>query len=246
MAAAGIDPDRDVRLVVVPPPQMVAHLSAGNIVGFCVGEPWGSLAASMGLGRVVATSTDVFAGRVEKVFGVTRDWADAHPETHLAVLRALIKAAAWCDDNRAEVAEIIAQPAYVNTPVDVVRRGLEADDLVTFHRHAANFPWRSQAQWYLGQMRRWGHLGGNVGELDDRRAAEECYRPDLYRLAALELGLAVPLTDHKTEGTHAAPWLLEQATSPMEMGPDLMLGGAVFDPAAACPTPSTSQQESLP
>jgi len=232
LAAAGIDPDRDLRLAVVPPPQMVAHLSAGNIDGFCAGEPWGTLAARLGLGKRVASGNDVFAGRIEKVFGVLRDWADAHPQTHLAVVKALIRAASWCEENRAETAAILAQPAYVNTPADILREGLESPDQITFHRHAANFPWRSQALWYLGQMRRWGHLPQGV---DERRTAEEAYRPDLYRLAALELGLPVPLIDHKPEGAHAGPWLLEQATSPILMGPDCFMDGALFTPSAATP-----------
>lgn len=227
LAAGGIDPDRDVRLTVVPPPQMVGHLSAGNIAGFCVGEPWGSLAARMELGSVVATSADIFAGRLEKVLGVTRAWADAHPDTLKALIKAVVSAAAWCDANRPEVAEIIAQPAYVNVPLDVARQALEGPAAPVFHAHAANFPWRSQAVWYLRQMQRWGHASPLA---DARRLAEEFYRPDLYRLAALELGLAVPLTDHKTEGEHAAPWTLERATTPIAMGPDLLLDGARFDP----------------
>ncbi|MGE5547676.1 MAG: CmpA/NrtA family ABC transporter substrate-binding protein [Solirubrobacterales bacterium] len=239
LAAQGIDPDRDVRLVVVPPPQMVAHLSAGNIQGFCVGEPWGSLAASLGLGEVVATSDDIFAGRIEKVFGVARAWADAHPATHQAVLRALIAAAGWCDDNPAEVAEILAQPGYVNVPLEIVRSGL---GLTVFHRHAANFPWRSHAEWFLGQMRLWGHVGG----VDARRLAEETFRPDLYRLAALELGLPVPLVDHKTEGDHAGPWQLAKATAPIAMGPDRMIGGTRFDPFAPQADSPALVQETLP
>ncbi|MBC7953884.1 MAG: ABC transporter substrate-binding protein [Rhodospirillaceae bacterium] len=224
LASNGIDPDRDVRLVVVPPPQMVAHLSAGNIAGFCVGEPWGSLAVKMELGRVVATSNHIFAGRIEKVLGVTRAFADANPTTITALIKAVINAASWCDANRAEMAGILAQPAYLNVPAEVVRQGG-----ITFHAHAANFPWRSQAIWYLRQMQRWGQCGA----MDARRVAEEVYRPDLYRLAALELGLAVPLTDYKTEGHHASAWVLDKATAPIAMGPDLLLDGALFDPAAA-------------
>ncbi len=226
LASGGIDPDCDVRLVVVPPPQMVAHLSAGNIAGFCVGEPWGSLAAKLGLGRIAATSNDVFAGRIDKVLGVTRAFADVHPETVSRLVKAVINAARWCDHNPAELATLLAQPAYLNVPADVVRQGLT---LLTFHRHAANFPWRSQAVWFLRQMQRWNLAPQSV---DARRAAEEAYRPDLYRLAALELGLPVPLTDYKTEGHHAAPWVLDKATAPIEMGPDLMLDGALFDPIA--------------
>ncbi len=232
LASAGIDTERDIRLVVVPPPQMIAYLSAGNISGYCVGEPWGSLAVRLGLGRVAATSRDIFAGRLEKVFAVTRDWADHHPETHVAVLEALIGAARWCDENRCELAELLAQPHYVNAPVDALMAPLLGEcglpkDLVVFHRHAANFPWRSQAMWYLEEMKRHGLL---PAETDSRAAADAVFRPDLYRMAAGTLGLPVPLVDYKTEGTHAEPWTLLRASRPIAMGPDLLLGGAVFDP----------------
>lgn len=243
LAAAGIDPDHDVRLVVVPPPQMVAHLSAGNIAGFCVGEPWGSLAVKLGLGRIVATSNTIFSGRIEKVLGVTRTFAEANPETVTALIKATVNAARWCDDNRAELADIIAQPAYLNVPAETVRACLDGNNQITFHAHAANFPWRSQAIWYLRQMQHWGQMGANV---DIRRVAEDAYRPDLYRLAALELGLAVPLTDHKTEGSHSGPWMLEKATSPIAMGPDLLLDGALFDPVAAPDVPVQVAKEFTP
>lgn len=239
MEAGGVDTGADIRIAVVPPPQMIAHLSAGNIAGFCVGEPWGSLAAGMGLGRVAATSGDIFAGRLEKVFAVTQGWADAHPETHLAVLRALIAAARWCDANRAELAELLARPQYLNVPAEALRPALLGEGglpagMVTFHARAANFPWRSQAMWHLEMMKRWGVA---PPRLDTWGAAEMVFRPDLYRVAALAQGLAVPLVDHKTEGGHATPWMLAKATRPMEMGPDLMLGGAAFDPFALRTSP---------
>ncbi|OAN46603.1 nitrate ABC transporter [Paramagnetospirillum marisnigri] len=235
LEAAGIDPERDVRIVVVPPPQMIAYLSAGNISGYCVGEPWGSLAVRLGLGRIAATSGDIFAGRLEKVFAVTRDWLDHHPETHHALLTALIGAAKWCDDNRAELAELLAQPQYINAPVDALRAPLLGEgglpwDLITFHARAANFPWRSQAMWYLERMKLCGQLPAAA---DARAAADAVFRPDLYRAAAQDLGLAVPLTDYKTEGEHAGPWMLVRATAPIAMGPDLLLDGSVFDPLRA-------------
>ncbi|MBR9971015.1 CmpA/NrtA family ABC transporter substrate-binding protein [Magnetospirillum sulfuroxidans] len=235
LAAAGIDPDRDVRLTVVPPPQMIGHMSAGNIAGFCVGEPWGSLAASMDLGTIVATSDSIFAGRLEKVLGVTRAWADSHPETHNALIKAVLAAASWCEANRGETADIMAQPAYVNVPRETARAALTGPQAPHFSAHCANFPWRSQAMWYLTQMQRWGQLSHSV---DLRRIAEEVYRPDLFRLAALELGLPVPLIDHKSEGGHAQPWILDKATAPIAMGPDLMLGGVRFDPAPGSETPA--------
>jgi two-component system, oxyanion-binding sensor len=232
LAAGGIDPDRDVRLVVVPPPQMVANLSAGNIVGYCVGEPWNSVASSLGLGRMLITSQQLWSGRIEKVLGVRQSWADQQPETHKALLKALLLATQWADraENRAEVAEIIARPAYVNAPLEIVRLVLERPDFMIFHRHAANFPWRSQGLWFLAQMRRWGQLPPSV---DMRRAVEQVFRADLYRLAALELGLPVPLTDAKIEGLHAGSWTLTEATQPIDMSSDAFFDGSIFDPGQA-------------
>lgn len=232
MAAAGIDPDRDVRLVVVPPPQMVANLSAGNIEGYCVGEPWNALATTLGLGRVLITSQELWGGRVEKVLGVAEGWADAHPETHKALIRALLLASHWADlpENRPEVARIIAQPSYVNAPADVVRTILEQAGTLIFSAHAANFPWRSQALWFLVQMRRWGQLPASI---DMRRAADRVFRSDLYRLAALEMDAAVPLVDAKTEGGHSQDWTLAEATRPIVMGRDSFFDDSRFDPAEA-------------
>lgn len=177
LAAGGIDPDRDVRLIVVPPPQMVAHLAAGKIAGFCVGEPWGGLAAERGLGSVVATSEDIFPGRVEKVLGVTSAFAEAHPDTVTALIRALVRAGQWCDANRAELADLLAQPQWLGVPVEAVRRGLDTPGFVTFS--GINQPDPAQALRLLTQMRRWGQ----VGDLDDGALAAHVTRADLFQRA---------------------------------------------------------------
>jgi nitrate/nitrite transport system substrate-binding protein len=232
MEAAGIDTTQDVRFRVVPASQMISFLSADVIDGYCVGEPWGSLAVTLGLGRVAITSPEIFAGCLEKVFAVTKEWADKNRDLHIEVIQALIEAAKWCDGNRYELAELLAQPRYVNAPVDAIAAtlvggaGLSAD-LMIFHRWCANFPWRSQAMWYLEQMKRWGTVPLSQ---DSRMAAEQVYRPDLYRQAAQALGIPTPKTDYKSEGNHPRTWILENADCPIEMGPDLLLDGAVFDP----------------
>jgi nitrate/nitrite transport system substrate-binding protein len=235
MASAGIDPDKDVRLIVVPPPQMVANLSAGRIQGYCVGEPWNAVAVSLGVGKVVVSSSQIWGGRLEKVLGVREDWADANPHTHKALIKALLLACQWADqpENRAEVAELMSAPGIVNAPLNILGRVLADTDGLVFQRHAATFPWRSQALWYLTQMCRWGQLGTGV---DLRRAADRAYRSDIYRLAALELDWAVPLTDAKSEGRHSAPWTLTEATKPIDMGPDAFIDGAVFDPDSLAST----------
>ena len=242
MASAGIHPDRDVDLVVVPPPQMGNYLRAGLLSGYCVGEPWNTYAVSEGLGRTLVTSYDIWNNHPEKVFGVTRAWADANPNTHLAAVRALIQACQWLDDrsHRAEAAEILSQGRYVNAPVDVIEKSLagrlqyssdqevrKVEDFNVFHRYLANFPWRSHAVWFLTQMVRWGHAPESVGFENVTRAV---YRPGVYREAARALGLPVSADDCKVEGGHSTSWELGAVTENVSMGPDQFMDGRVFDP----------------
>ncbi|MCB1901264.1 CmpA/NrtA family ABC transporter substrate-binding protein [Cognatazoarcus halotolerans] len=243
MASGGIDPDKDVRLIVIPPPQMVANLSARNIVGYCVGEPWNQRAVEMGIGRSIITNYEIWNNNPEKVFGVTREWADKNPNSHKAAVRALIEAAQWMDkpENRKEVVKIISAKSYVNAPVDVVENSMtgtwlytkqegpvQMPDFNVFYRYAATFPWRSHAVWFLTQMVRWGQIEQAI---NFKKVAEQVYRPDIYREAAKGLGIPVPTIDYKTEGTHAAGWTLDKASSPIAMGPDKFFDGMTFDPA---------------
>lgn len=232
MAAAGIDPDRDVRLIVVPPSDMVRSLDAGTIDGYCVGEPWNALAVQLGVGHTVISSYEIWNNHPEKVFGVTREWAQRHPNTHQAVLRGLIRAGRWLDrpDNRGSAAKILAGPHYLDLPVEVVRvsladgasrGGQPAGNLNVFHRYAANFPWRSHAEWFLGQMRRWGQIDTSV---DVAAVARAVYRPQTYRRAAEQLGCASPSTDYKSEGAHIGPWTLEGGIA---MAEDRFCDGAI-------------------
>ncbi len=242
MASAGIDPDRDVRLIVFPPPQMVANLRARNIMGYCVGEPWNERAVKLGIGRTLITNYEIWNNNPEKVFGVNLKWAEKNPQTHQAVIRGLIDAARWIDrpENRMEVVRMISKKSYVNAPVDVVKMSMTGTfqyakkeqprplgDFNVFYRYAATFPWRSHAAWFITQMLRWGQI---ESPLSIKRTAESVYRPDLYRQAAKEMGIAYPTIDYKAEGGHAAPWILKDATKPIAMGPDLFLDRRRFDP----------------
>jgi ABC-type nitrate/sulfonate/bicarbonate transport system substrate-binding protein len=243
MASAGIDPDQDVRLIVIPPPQMVANLRANNIVGYCVGEPWNERAVKAGLGRTIITNYEIWNNNPEKVFGVNLEWAEKYPNTHQAAIKALIEAAKWMDqpENRMEVVKIISAKSYVNAPVDVVKMSMTGTfkyaqqedprplpDFNVFYRYAATFPWFSHAEWFITQMYRWGQIDK---ALDIKKTAAQIYRPDIYREAARDLGVAYPTIDHKTEGTHGRPWTLEQATAPIPMGRDMFFDGGVYDPA---------------
>jgi len=244
LASAGIDPDRDVRLIVVPPQRMVANLAAGRLAGYCVGEPWNQMAVRAGIGHVLITGYEIWNNAPEKVLGVSGDWAEANPRTHAALIRSIVRASAWLDnpDNREEAADTIAGSDYVDAPADVIRRTLggrfcyrpgaaprPAPDFNVFHRYAATFPWCSHAMWFISQMIRWGQLSV---PLNIAATAGRIYRADIYREAIRPLGLAVPMSDFKSEGRHSAPWTLASADAePIAMGADRFFDRQIFDPS---------------
>lgn len=242
LGAAGINPDKDVRLVVIPPEHMVDALAAGQIDGYCVGEPWNNAAVVAGLGRTLITSTEIWSNGPEKVLAVRKDWASKHHDTHLKVLLALLETSAWVDhpDNRMTGAQIIASPDYVNAPFDEIVGSLtgknrqtggelrmDMPDFNVFYRYAANFPWRSHAKWILAQMIRWGEAPRDI---DYTAAAHDAFRPDIYRLAAAQAGVPCPRKDEKIEGAHSHSWVMTDASKPIAFGPDQFLDGRIFDP----------------
>lgn len=241
LATAGIDPDRDVRIVFVPPPLMAANLSARHIDGCCVGEPWNQRAVDLRVGRIVAGTAAIWNNHPEKVFAVTAAWAQARPNTLRALVASIVEAARWMDEpaNRREAAQIMAQRDYVDAPVEIVTAAMTGQprfdpdrpaemrgDYMVYHRYAANFPWRSHAEWTLGQMRRWGQLPASV---DIASLTDSVFRPDLYREVASALGVPCPSIDRKTEGTHGEAWILTQSSQPIAMGPDNLCDGRIFD-----------------
>jgi ABC-type nitrate/sulfonate/bicarbonate transport system substrate-binding protein len=238
LATGGIDPSRDVAFTVVPPAETVDALAAGRIDGFCAGAPWGAVAARAGIGRTVATSHAIWNHGVEKVFAVRRRVAEDEPAGLQAALRALLQAAMYCDNpaNAPAVAAVLAQDRYLGLPANIIWTSLPGTggqeggpgdaDTSVFFANAATFPWRSQARWFLGQMRRWGYLD----ETADLDAAAAIFRPDLYAQAAGSLGLPVPTEAVKSEGRHSATWMMPASPTPIAMGPDRFIDGAVFDP----------------
>lgn len=199
LASGGIDPDNDVNLIVIPPPQMVANLKAGNIDGYCVGEPWNSEAVLQGFGYVVATDLDIWSGHPEKVLGVREDWAEAYPQTHLALIKALIEACAYCDDrrNREEIVAILARPEYVGVDAQYIRPGFidpynygrKTESLLRFnqfHVDRTNCPGRVEALWVLTQLARWGYTPFPRNWVE---VIERVRRPDLFGEACRQLGI---------------------------------------------------------
>jgi nitrate/nitrite transport system substrate-binding protein len=214
LAAAGIHPgfytesdsrgmaDADVLLSVTPPPQMPATLASGTIDGYCVGEPWNQQALKMEVGVPVTTSLDIWKNRPEKVLGVTSDWAERHPNTHIAVVKALLRAAQWLDagaENRRRAVEILSRREYVGAGAEVIAGSMtgffhfqkhdrrEMPDFNVFFRYFANYPWYSDCIWYLTQMRRWGQISGPRPDAWYHDMARRICRPDVFREAARRL-----------------------------------------------------------
>ena len=204
LTSGGLDPDRDLRLTVVPPPHTVAHLSGGVIDGYCVGEPWNQRSAVLGIGRIALTGPDIWRGMPEKVLGTTEAWAAKHPLSLKALIKALLEACRWLDepDNRAEAARLLSSPRYLNMPADVMARTLELPGFHVFQRDAANFPWRSHADWFLAQMVRWKQAPSDI---DIKAVADRVYRTDIYRAAAREMGVDCPAVDRLPPGGHGEP-----------------------------------------
>jgi ABC-type nitrate/sulfonate/bicarbonate transport system substrate-binding protein len=199
LAEAGLDPDRDVRLVITPPPRMTAQLRSGEIDGFCVGSPWNAAAEADGCGEILVRTREILPLAPDKVLGVAQAFAEREPEALQALLRALIRAAAWADapSNRTALSELLARPEYVGQPQPLLARSLvESPGALVFHAGAANLPWLSQAAWLLAQMRRWGQIGPDI---DIAGTARAVFRPDLYRTAARAAGAACPDEDWKIE-----------------------------------------------
>ena len=241
LAFAGIDPDRDARLVVVPPSRMNEELSEGRIDGFCAGEPWNSLAVEAGLGAIVAVKSALWRQGPDKVLGLRADFAEARPETLRRLLRALHAAAAFASapENHERLAGVLAQAQHVDAPGEIVLRALQgrivwrkgeaarlAPDFLEFHAHAANFPWRSHALWFAAQMARWGQIAPSA---ENFAKAGAVYRPDLYRSALADLADA-PRADAKVEGALERPTPVGSRRGQMTLGPDGFFDGRRFDP----------------
>lgn len=206
LADGGIDPDEDVELVFIPPARMVESLGAGEIDGFCVGEPWNQLAVARGVGEIVVTKCDLWPAGPEKVLALRDDWRQAHAEVALALTRALIMAGRWADEprHRPELARLLARPEYVNVDENLIlacleeRPWLDMNQRVAipgyhrFHAGMAQFPWRAQARWLLERMRRWGQIDAGI-PLDP--VISQVYDTRLYRQAAVALGDPLPEQD---------------------------------------------------
>ncbi len=241
LAAAGIDPDRDVEIVIVPPPLMADALGAGRIDLYSAGEPWNTVAVAKGVGRIVTVKAAIWKSSPEKVLGVAAPFAERHPEALAALLRALYRSAAWCAEpaHHVELAQLLARPDYVGCPAEhllpaltgVIDVGggatLRVPDFFVPLARAATFPWKSHALWFYTQMVRWGQV---VASPENEAIARETYRPDLYRAALRPLGVALPGANAKVEGALEVPTPVGSAGASLTLGPDGFFDGRIFDP----------------
>lgn len=195
--------DADVLLSVTPPPQMPATMEAGTIYGYCVGEPWNQQAVFKNIGVPVITDYEIWKNNPEKVFGVSKAWAEKYPNTHKRLVKALIRAAHWLDAdnnaNRSEAVKILSKSQYVGADYDVIANSMtgtfeyekgdkrSVPDFNVFFRYNATYPYYSDAIWYLTQMRRWGQISDPKTDDWFIRTAKDVYRPDIYAEAAKDL-----------------------------------------------------------
>ena len=222
LAAGGINPDRDVALITVPPPQMADNMRIGRMDGFCVGEPWNARALAEGLGFTAITSQEIWPDHPEKVCAFTEEFAARHPRTVIATLKALHLAGVWLDNpaNHPAAAALLAEPAHLNCPAEWILsrlgaaitygdgRTLNHTHPLTFAQRGASRPRPGHAVWMLTQLRRWGL---HFGEPDYVGVSSRVVRPDFHAQALLELGVA-------------------EAPSPA--GPEVLFDGVPFDAAA--------------
>jgi two-component system, oxyanion-binding sensor len=241
LGAGGLLPGTHVDLVVVPPPLTPAALASGRLDGFCAGEPWGSVVADEGTGVILTTNSHIWCNSPEKVLGVRQAWADDNKECLAALIRAIYRAATWCDlpENQDELAVLLSDNRYVSQGVDRIRPSLArrlrapngdlvpVEGFLNFASKAATFPWSSHALWFYTQMVRWGQAPFN---LEAVAAARSTYRPDLYRAALRPLKVEVPSANAKVEGalTHETP--AGSPTGNLCLGPDAFFDGTTFDP----------------
>ena len=206
LAASGIDPDRQVEIVVLPPPLMADALSAGRIDGYCVGEPWNSVGVASGAGHIATVKAAILPLSPDKVLGATASWAADNPGALAALLRALQGAAQWCaePENHREAASLLAQPRYLNLPAMKIGHGLSGrldvgagamvavEDFFVPAAHHATFPSATYAMWFYSQMVRWADVAHTAANVDRARAS---FRPDLYRSALGTLAADLPPDD---------------------------------------------------
>ena len=202
LAANGIDPDKDVQTIVVPPPQMVANMKVGTMDCFCVGEPWNAQLVNQGIGYTALNTSELWNKHPEKSFAVRADWADRNPKAALAATMAVQEAAMWCDkdENKVEKCQIVGRRAWFNVPFEDIigrtkgeidygdgRKVTDSPHFMKFWRDHASYPFQSHELWFLTEDIRWGVL---PPETDTKALVKKVNREDIWREGAKTLGVA--------------------------------------------------------
>jgi nitrate/nitrite transport system substrate-binding protein len=226
MAAGGVDPNKDISTIVVPPPQMVANMKVGSMDTFCVCEPWNRQLINQGIGYTAITTSELWMNHPEKSLGLRSDYVQANPNATKALIKAVMEALMWCEEpaNRAELAEICSRRRWINAPVaDIIDRMKGDFDYGTgrvetnskfqmrYWKDQASYPFRSHDLWFLTEDIRWGYLPPN---LDTKALIDKVNREDLWRVAAKELGVAA-----------------KDIPASTSRGIETFFDGKVFDPA---------------
>jgi nitrate/nitrite transport system substrate-binding protein len=200
LAAGGIDPNKDVSTIVVPPPQMVANIKVNNMEAFCVGEPWNAQTVNQKIGYTAITTGELWKNHPEKALSMRTDWVEQNPKAAKAILMAVQEAQIWCDDpaNKAEMCKIVSERQWFKVPVDDILerskgnfdmgngRKLENSDLrMKFWDDDASYPFQSHDLWFLTEDIRWGYLPADT---DTKALISAVNREDLWREAAKAIG----------------------------------------------------------
>jgi two-component system, oxyanion-binding sensor len=244
LRGVGIDPNKDVAIVTVAPPFAADALASGDVDAICVGEPWGSVAVDRGVGVIIAVTSQIWLRGVEKVLAMRTERMVAETEVTHPLIRALYRAGvAFVDPEQLDgICDILARADYLDAPAALVRRAVadrlvfargappvHIPDFMFQHREAANFPWTSQAAWLYAQMARAGHVNPSN---KDYGAAQQVFRPDIYRAALRPLGVPLPGASAKLEGGIADPTGVGTTQGRLILGPDRFFDGQSFDPNA--------------
>lgn len=226
LAAGGVDPNKDISTIVVPPAQMVANMKVGSMDTFCVCEPWNRQLINQKIGYTAITTSELWMNHPEKAFAMRADYVQANPNATQALIKAVMEAQMWCEDpaNRAEVAEICSRRRWINAPVaDVIDRvkgdfdygtgRVEANSKfqMRFWKDQASYPFQSHDLWFLTENMRWGYLPTS---LDTKALIAKVNREDLWRAAAKDLGVAA-----------------KDIPTSTSRGAETFFDGKVFDPA---------------